>query len=214
MSAPPTLNTTFDALVQWAMTPEHQDDVVAARAEYSQLAGDVFDEDRQLELRLAGFLEFYLCDRPAPWADGTPARTRYLEALQRESPAQAAAWRAFTETWHGLFQVKGLSPGVVRVVALSARSEVVVSERRAMHGLSVGDVLEARLVPFAGALAFSSAWVWHPHEAASLIVAEAERRRTSGLPERELIYDCARRSLKADRYRQIAIERIYDFSAK
>ena len=26
-----------------------------------------------------------------------------------------------------------------------------------------------------------------------------------------LVYDCARRSLKADRYRQIAIEKIYDF---
>ena len=214
MILPPTLTSTFDALVQWAMTPEHQDDVVAARAEYSQLAGDVFDEDRQLELRLAGFLEYYLCDRVAPWAQQTPARTRYLEALQRESPEQAGAWRAFTETWHGLFQVKALTQGVVRVVALSASSEVVVSERRAMHGLSVGDVLEARLVPFGGSLAFSSAWVWHPHEAASLIVAEAERRRVAGLAERELLFDCARRSLKADRYRQIAIERIYDFTAK
>jgi hypothetical protein len=161
-----------------------------------------------------GFLEFYLCDRHAPWAGKTPARARYLEALQRESPEQAAVWRAFTETWHGLFQIKGLTPGVVRVVALSARTEVVVSERRAMHGLSVGDVLEARLVPFGGTLAFSNAWVWHPHEAAPLIVAEAERRRLAGLPERELVFDCARRSLKADRYRQIAIERIYDFSTK
>jgi hypothetical protein len=214
MSAPPSLSTTFDALVQWAMTPEHQADVVAARAEYSQLAGDVFEEDRQLELRLAGFLEYYLCDRVAPWAAQTPARARYLEALQHESPERASAWRAFTETWHGLFQVKALSQGVVRVVALSARSEVEVSERRAMHGLSVGDVLEARLVPFGGALAFSTAWVWHPHEAAPLIVAESERRRLGGLPERALVFDCARRSLKADRYRQIAIERIYDFSTK
>ncbi len=106
MSLPLTLNSTFDALVQWAMTPEHQDDVVAARAEYSQLAGDVFEEDRQLELRLAGFLEYYLCDRSAPWAGKTPARARYLEALQSEPPERAAAWRAFTETWHGLFQIK------------------------------------------------------------------------------------------------------------
>lgn len=213
MSLPLTLNSTFDALVQWAMTPEHQDDVVAARAEYSQLAGDVFEEDRQLELRLAGFLEYYLCDRSAPWAGKTPARARYLEALQSEPPERAAAWRAFTETWHGLFQIKALTQGVVRVVALSARTEVVVSERRAMHGLTVGDVLEARLVPFGGTLAFSTAWVWHPHEAASSIVAEAERRRIAGLPEREFLFDCARRSLKADRYRQIAIERIYDFTA-
>lgn len=214
MSLSLPLSSTFDELVQWAMTPERQDDVVAARAEYSQLAGEVFDEDRQLELRLAGFLEYYLCDRVAPWAGATPARARYLEALRSSTPAIAATWRAFTETWHGLFQVLALRPGAVRVRALSARSELEVTERRAMHGLSVGDVLEARLLPFDGALSFSSAWVWHPHEAAPLIVAEAEQRRVGGLPERELLFDCARRSLKADRYRQIAISRIYDFAAR
>jgi hypothetical protein len=214
MSQPLTLTGTFEALMQWAMTPEHQDDVVEARAEYSRLAGDVFEEDRQLELRLTGFLEYYLCDRPAAWAQGTPARARYLEALQNESPERAAAWRAFTETWHGLFQVRSLTEGLVRVAALSTHNEVLISERRAMHGVSVGDVLEARLVPFGGSLAFSSAWVWHPHAAARLIVAEAERRRNQGLGERELLFDCARRSLKADRYRQIPLERIYDFSTK
>lgn len=207
-------HATFDALVQWAMTPERQEDVVAARAEYSQLAGEVFEEDRQLELRLAGFLEFYLCDRLAAWAGATPARARYLEAVQRETPERAAAWRAFTETWHGLFQVTGMDAGGVKLRSLSACSEVSVSERRTLHGLSVGDVLEARLVPMSGSLAFSSAWVWHPHEAAPLIVAEAERRRHAGAPERELLFDCARRSLKADRYRQIAIEKIYDFTTR
>lgn len=214
MSLPMTLSATFDALVQWAMTSERQDDVVAGRAEYSQLAGEVFEEDRQLELRLAGFLEYYLCDRVAPWAGATPARARYLEALQREPPERAAAWRAFTETWHGLFRVTRLEEGVVRVRSLSARSEVEITERRALHGLSVGDVLEARLVPFGEVLSFSGAWVWHPHAAAPLIVAEAERRRRAGLPERELLFDCARRSLKADRYRQIAIEKIYDFASR
>jgi hypothetical protein len=207
-------HATFDGLVQWAKLPERQEDVVAARAEYAQLAGEVFDEDRQLELRLAGFLEFYLCDRVAPWAGGTPARARYLEALEREGPHEASRWRAWTETWHGLFEVKGLDASGVKLRALSSQASVAVSERRTLHGLSVGDVLEARLIPIGGALAFSSAWVWHPHEAAPLILAEAERRRRAGQPERELLFDCARRSLKADRYRQIAIEKIYDFTAR
>lgn len=212
MSEAASPSSAFDALVQWAMTPEHQADVVAARAEFSALAGEVFEEDRQLELRLAGFLEFYLCDRVAPWAGTTPARARYLSALVNEGPREAQAWRAFCETWHALFEVKLLEEGRVTLLALGSRSEVAVSERRALHGLSLGDVLEARLIPFAGGLAFSSAWVWHPHEAAPLIKAEAERRRVAGSPEKELLFDCARRSLKADRYRQIAIEKIYEFA--
>lgn len=214
MNAAPTLNAAFDALVHWALTPERQDDVVAARAEFSALAGEVFDEDRQLELRLASFLEYYVCDRVAPWAGTTPARARYLELLRVGTPEDAASARAFTETWHGLFQVESLSAGDLRLLALASRTHVSVAERRTLHGLSLGDVLEARLVPFDGTLAFSGAWVWHPHEAAPLIIAEAERRRRAGLPERELIFECARRSLKADRYRQIAITRIYDFASR
>lgn len=207
-------HATFDALVQWARMPERQEDVVAARAEYSHLAGEVFEEDRQLELRLSGFLEFYLCDRIAPWAGQTPARARYLEALEQGDAEQASRWRAWTETWHGLFEVMGMDRSGVRLRSLSSQSAVVVSERRTLHGLSVGDVLEARLIPLRDSLAFSSAWVWHPHEAAPLIIAEAERRRRAGDPERELLFDCARRSLKADRYRQIAIEKIYDFGSR
>jgi hypothetical protein len=214
MSTASGLTQAFEGLVQSAMTPERQDDVVLARTEYSALAGDVFDEDRQLELRLAGFLEFYLCDRRAPWANATPARARYLEALRSGPPADATIWRAFTETWHGLFRVLALGAGGVRLQALSSRTEVEVVERRTLHGFSLGDVLEARLIPFESTFTFSGAWVWHPHEAAGLIASEAERRRLAGLPDREFIADCARRSLKADRYRQIAIEKIYDFSAK
>jgi hypothetical protein len=207
--------TTFDALVQWAMVPQRQSDVVAARAEYASLAGEVFDEDRQFELRLSAFLEFYLCDRPASWAAGmTPARARYVESLRGGTPAEAAGWRVFTETWHGLFQVRSLSAGLVRLLSLSTHSEVDVIERRTLHGLTIGDVLEARLLPFGGQLVFSTTWVWHPHEAARAIVTEAERRRKSGAAERDLIFDCARRSLKVDRYRQIAIEKIYDFSSR
>jgi hypothetical protein len=79
----------------------------------------------------------------------------------------------------------------------------------------VGDVLECRLIPYAGRLYFSSAWCFHPHEAAPLIRAEA-RRRAAQSPgsELELLQDCARRSLKVDRYRQIAVEKIYDFSGR
>ncbi|MCA3011302.1 MAG: hypothetical protein INH41_02770 [Myxococcaceae bacterium] len=213
MSPAAVLAQSFDALVKWAMTPDRQDDVVAARAEYTALGGEVFEEDRQLELRLAGFLEFYVCDRIAPWAGVTPARARYLSALASEPPAQAAVWRAFTDTWHGLFRVFRLFDGGVRLEGLSSGTEVEVVEQRPLHGVSAGDVLEARLVPLAGDVRFSGAWVWHPHEAAPLIVHEASRRRLAGRSERELLFDCARRSLKADRYRQIAIARIYDFGS-
>src|SRR5437764_220417 len=49
-----------------------------------------------------------------------------------------------------------------------------------------------------------------------MIFKEVKRRKKKE-PQRapqELVFDCARRALKVDRYRQIAVERIYDFENK
>ncbi len=76
-------------------------------------------------------------------------------------------------------------------------------------------MLEARLVPFGGNFWFSTAFCWHPRAAVPSILKEVKRRKKqgNGVPPKEMLEDCARRSLKADRYRNIAIEKIYDFSS-
>lgn len=205
----------LEELIAWATPEAHKADLLEARKAYFEKTGEVFDDDRQLELRMTGFLEHYVCDRVAPHLGKTPARARYEQALRDEVPERAAAFRAFTETLHGLFEVRRMAKSEVRLRGLFSGIDYDVAERRQLVGLEVGDVLECRLIPFAGLLHFSSAWCFHPHEAAPLIRAEAQRRAapSAGL-ELELLQDCARRSLKVERYRQIAVEKIYDFSGR
>jgi hypothetical protein len=206
----------LEELIAWA-TPEVQKaDLLEARRAFFARTGEVFEDDRQLELRMTAFLEHYVCDRVAPWLGKTPARARYEVSLREETPERAAAFRPFTETQHGLFEVRRMSKSEVRLRGLFSGLDHEVSERRQLVGLQVGDVLECRLIPFAGFLHFSSAWCFHPHEAASLIRAEAQRRRVGAAAgaELEFLQDCAQRSLKVDRYRQVAVERIYDFSGR
>lgn len=205
----------LEQLIAWATPPATKEDLLAARKDFFSRSGEVFDDDKQLEQRMAAFLEFYVCDRIAPHFGATPARARYLEALQGETPEQAAGWRAFTETNHGLFEVRRLRPVEIRLRGLFSGIDFEVSERRHLVGIEVGDVLECRLVPFGGLLHFSPSWCFHPHEAAKRIKAEAKRLRKAGQgDEAAFIADCATRSLKADRYRQIAVEKIYDFSSR
>lgn len=206
----------LEELIAWATPEANKADLLDARKAHFEKTGEVFDDDRQLELRMAGFLEHYVCDRVAPHLGKTPARARYELALREDVPERAAAFRAFTETLHGLFEVRRMAKSEVRLRALFSGIDYDVAERRQLVGLEVGDVLECRLIPFAGLLHFSSAWCFHPHEAAPLIRAEAQRRAAQGAAgaELELLQDCARRSLKVERYRQIAVEKIYDFSGR
>jgi hypothetical protein len=204
----------LEALIAWATPEASKADLLDARKAWFQRTGEVFEEDRQLELRMQGFLEHYTCGRVAPHLGLTPARARYEHALRAEGPEQAAGFRALTETIHGLFEVRRLSKGEVRVRGLFSGLTWDVTERRQMMGLRVGDVLEARLIPFGEQVHFAPAYCFHPHEAARLIKARAERLREVGGDEGDFIAECAQRSLKVDRYRQISVEKIYDFDAR
>ncbi len=199
----------------WATPESTHADLLEARAAWFLKHGEVFDEDRQIEMRMSAFLEHYVCDRVAPHFGKTPARERYEKALREENPARAAQFRAFTETVHGMFVVRRIIDGEVRVRGLFNHLTWDVSERRVMVGLSIGDVLEARLLPIDGRYHFTPGHCFHPREALKLIVAEVKRRERAGpVDQVAFIQDCAQRALKVDRYRQIAIERIYDFGAR
>lgn len=203
----------LEALIAWGTPAEHQSDLLVARKDYFARTGEVFEDDRQYEVRMAAFLEYYVCDRLAPHWGRTPARARYEEALRNETPQRAAVYRSFTETNHGLFEVRRMTKNEVRLRGVYSAIDYDVEERRQLVGLHEGDILECRLIPFEGQLHFSLAWCFHPHEAAALIRAEIKRRlQLSPVPpEFDLLAECAQRSLKVDRYRQVTVENIYTF---
>ena len=204
----------LEQLIAWATPDARQEDLLEARKAWFLSNGEIFEEDRQVELRMSGFLEHYVCDRVSPVLGMTPARARYELALTTETPEQAAAYRCFTESVHGLFEVLKISHHAVRLRGLFSGIRWDVTERRTIVGLKRSDVLEARLLPFGGAIYFSPAYVFHPHEAAPLIKAEAKRLLKAGSVDvPAFVHRCAQRSLKAERYRQIAVEKIYDFTS-
>jgi hypothetical protein len=203
----------LEALTAFASEGARRDDLLAAKAEYIQHTGELFEDDTFFELRMASFLDHYLFDRVSPLTGKTPAE-EYLELKRAEGAPDAGLYEAFTQTLHGLFEVRKLGKGYIRLRELYSGKDYDVTERRQTAGLDKGDVIEARLIPFDGALVFSQAFTFHPKEAVKSILAEVKRRKKKE-PERpplELTWECAKRAVKAERYRQIPVERIYDFT--
>ena len=206
----------LDQLIAFASSEERKPDLLAAKADYFQRTGEVFEDDKQFEMRMASVLDYYLFDRVSPLTQRTPAQELY-EAKSREGSLEVAnAYRGFTETVHSLYEVRKLGKGTVRMRDLFTGKDFDVTERRQMAGLEKGDILEARLIPTGGHLLFSQAFCYHPREAIKPILKEIKRRKKKEptRPTREMTWECAKRSLKTDRYRQISVERIYDFEGK
>lgn len=206
----------LDQLIAFGSQESRKADLLEAKAEYFRLTGEVFEDDKIFELRMASFLDYYLYDRVSPLTGKTPAVELYEQRLQTSAPEEANAFRSFTETVHGLFEVRKLGKGVIRLRELHSGKDFDVTERRTIAGLESGDILEARLIPFGGHLLFSSAFCYHPRVAVKAIKAEVKRRKKKepDRPPKELVWECALRALKVERYRQIAVEKLYDFQTK
>jgi hypothetical protein len=204
----------LDQLTAFASTEERKPDLLAAKEEYFQRTGEVFEDDKQFEMRMASFLDFYLFDRKRPGSGRTPAEEFFALRAAANDPAEAA-FRSFTETLHGLYEVRKILPGTIRLRELFSGKDYDVTERRHPVGLEKGDILEARMIPFDGALVFSTAFCFHPREAVKAIKKEVKRRKKE-LPDAapsDLTWEAAKRAMKTERYRQIAVEKIYDFES-
>jgi hypothetical protein len=221
------VTSPLDELIGWATT-QSESDLLAAREEWFGQSGKVFEDDRQFEARMASFLEFYACDRISPEYGLTPARRRYLEVLRTETPERARLFRNFTETLLGLYAVEAIESDsgalsaakiqVERVIELRLSNvwtgaKAVVKDRNLLHGMKPKDLVECRLIPHAEGFRFSGAFLFHPRAAISFIESEALKRRHRDSNPSGFLFDVAQRTLKSERYRQIGISKIFDFSA-
>lgn len=212
-----TLQALHERLLAWATAESRKDRLLEARRAHFGAYGEPHEEDRSYEARINGMLDSYLYDY-RPVGTGPTTVEQFLEA---EGTALAAEERegyvALAQNVHALFEVRRISEGKVRVRDVFTGKDHDVTERRQLVGLEKGDLLEARLLPFEGHLYFSGAFLYHPREARRPILAEVKRRKKAagkgGTPDvAGLLALLSRMAFKLERYRNVRLESIYDFS--
>ncbi|HET7824765.1 MAG TPA: hypothetical protein VFK90_05510 [Anaeromyxobacter sp.] len=214
-----TLAQHHEKLLSWATAEPRKEHLLAARKEHFARYGEPHEEDRSFEIRVNGMLDHYLYDfRPAGGLGTTLERFVEAEAASL-SPEEVRAYRDLGANVHGLFEVRRIGDSAVRLRDVFTGVDHDVTERRQVAGLGKGDLLEARLLPFDGALFFSGAFLYHPREARKPILAEVKRLKKaagrSALPDvRDFLAVLSRMALKLERYRNVRLESIYDFSGQ
>ena len=67
----------LDQLIAYGSEEPRKADLLEAKGEYFRLTGEVFEDDKIFELRMASFLDYYLYDRVSPLTGKTPAAELY-----------------------------------------------------------------------------------------------------------------------------------------
>ena len=208
----------IDLLLQW-MAPQ-VDELLRGREEYfAGTGGEVHEDDRCYEQRMQAFFNWFLFDRRQ--ADGSTPVERFL----REKGAELAGkdkdiLLGCTQSRLGLFEYRGTRGGLfsrpakgqVRVRDIVTGENFDVTERRQMHGLDVGDLFEARLVPLGRTWHFSTSFTYQPREVYGAIRREIKRRKKQGAVDaRALAWELERMGLQHERFRNVSIDAIYNF---
>jgi hypothetical protein len=98
------------------------------------------------------------------------------------------------------------------VHSLLTRADYAVHVPAPLVGVSPGDLFEGRLVTFEGRLHFSSAFLFHPSHLKRRILRELRRQhREDPQPVQEVVWTLARMANRAEHYRNVAADAIYDF---
>jgi len=213
-----TLQALHEKLLAWATAEARQEELLRARRAFFDRFGEPHEEERTYETRMNGLLDHYLYDhRPGGGMD-TTLDLFLKDQGQAYTSDELTLFRALGKTLHSLFEVRKIRPGEwVRLREVFGGHELEVSERRQMAGLERGDLLEARLLPHQGQLHFSGAFVYHPREMRKAILAEAKKRKKAakGAPVdvQGFLAQLSRMALKLERYRNVKVESLYDFTA-
>jgi hypothetical protein len=205
-SAHAQLEAVLDRLIA-----EHTRDageVVAARREYEDRRGRVFEDEDLWEAWSAAFIEWYLVERLA--GDHPVAARSLTEARIAGDDELAAQIRAYLTSHRSLFEVRALGGGRVELVDLIGGASFSVAEPRTLHGVEVGDVAELRVIGWGGEVLFGRTFVYHPPAARAAIAGHVKALAARGDDRRAIVDHVAALRIKVDRYKHVAPSKVYE----
>ncbi len=210
------LGELHEKLLAWATSEARKEELLAARRIYFDLHGEPHEEDKSFEARMNGMLDYYLYDFRPPSSPETTLETFMRDEGPQLTTDDLAHYRVLAKNVHGLFELKKIKEGQLRLRDVFRDVDHDVTERRHMLGLEKSDLLEARLLPYDGALYFSGAFLYHPQEVRKTILSEVKRlKKQAGkgqVPDVEsFLATLSRMAFKLERYRNVKVESLYDF---
>ncbi|MGV7221283.1 MAG: hypothetical protein ACQ9MH_07150 [Nitrospinales bacterium] len=180
------------------MAPEEVDQIISQiaesyspeeireiRNEFQKMSGTIFDDDRSYESRMACFLEWFVLERIVPNTTETTIE-KYIRTNREEFPNEKLnIYRSLTETIHGIFVTKKITPEIVTVVDMVNDEKYQVHDNGGKNMFQKNDVFEGRIISLSSKYYFTGNFCFHPSKATKYINSSVKNLRR----EQKKIYE-------------------------
>lgn len=207
----------LDPVIEEFTTGEYYREVYAAKQEFFEKAGIVYEDDPEYDQRMSIFMDWYIFERDLPGVDLSPIKLFFRKNKENLGTEELTIYRDFCTTVHSIFRLKGRAwfGGGLKVEDLFSKKSYVVTETDIHQGFARGDLFEARLVPFKGKYEFSKGFCFHPIEMEGFILGEIKKvRYQDKARQTKLILQLSAMKLRHLRFSHIDVKHIYSFDSK
>ena len=186
-------------------------EMVAAKKEFEQTCGQIFETDRSYDARINAFHNWYILDRPLTARGLTPLQ--YFVEYNANSfvPDELEGFRRLGEQIHSVFEVVRLGREEATVRDLIQRKKYSLAEISSLAGLERGSIFNTRVFPNGEGREISNYLILHPDSVAKRIKAEAKRVGKSGLDTRTFLFRLLFFQSRWEQYAQMDVKNIYRF---
>jgi hypothetical protein len=149
--------------------------IMQAKKEYQKTTGEIYEDDRSYNTRMALFLEWYLLDNYIPGTQNTILENIIEENHLTWDQSHLEACQDITNNIQALFEVKRIRDNSVTVLDLFNDEKYLVHEDSSKLVFRKNDIFQGRIVPHKGKWNFTGYFCFHPNKTQRYLKDEAKK---------------------------------------
>jgi hypothetical protein len=169
------IKETLDNLIKIATSDLFSENILEARNEYKIKTGNVYEDDKSYESKMALFLDWYIFSR----IDLKSKKTTLEKIIERDKEILSTnilkAFEGFTKSIHGIFMAKKIKDHSAQVINLFDKKKYEVVEPIEKFYFQKNEIFEGRLLSFNNIYYFTGNYCFHPKDSYKYIQQEVKK---------------------------------------
>jgi len=168
------LKEILEQLFEFAAKAIPSDHILEAKKAYQKETGEIYEDDKFYNSRMALFLEWFLFDNYIEEKSQSPLEILIEEHSQSWNSDKLRIYRNLTESIQGLFLIKKIKDESIKVSNLFTDETYLVQEKDARLFFGKNDIFQGRLIFFQEQFHFTGNYCFHPEKTHKYIRQEVK----------------------------------------
>ena len=169
------LRETLEQLFEFVAQHIPSEQFMMAKKEYQKTTGEIYEDDKSYNSRMALFLEWYLLDQYEPGTRQTVLENIIEDNSFSWTPDRLESYKDVSKNIQALFEIKKVRDNSVTVLDLFTDEKYQIEEEDSKLAFRKNDIFQGRIVPHNDKYFFTGYFCFHPNKTQRYIKGEAKK---------------------------------------